>query len=78
VQVNTASNQLTNYMGPAPPPGSGDHRYIFLLYKQTNREHPFEALAQGVQDRRTFDFKQYAATNQLELVAVNFFYSKTD
>ncbi|KAI8337682.1 phosphatidylethanolamine-binding protein [Chlamydoabsidia padenii] len=76
-QVNASSTQLTNYMGPAPPPGSGDHRYIFLLYKQANKNNSFEALAQGVQDRRTFDFKQYAATNQLELVAANFFYCKS-
>ncbi|CAO3598787.1 unnamed protein product [Absidia cylindrospora] len=76
-QVTAASSQLTNYIGPAPPPGSGDHRYIFLLYKQTNKSHPFQSLSQSVQDRRSFDFKQYAANNKLELVAANFFYCKT-
>lgn len=25
---------ITNYIGPAPPPGSGPHRYCFFLYKQ--------------------------------------------
>lgn len=25
---------VANYIGPAPPPGSGPHRYVFFLYKQ--------------------------------------------
>jgi phosphatidylethanolamine-binding protein (PEBP) family uncharacterized protein len=25
---------VANYIGPAPPPGSSPHRYIFLLYAQ--------------------------------------------
>jgi phosphatidylethanolamine-binding protein (PEBP) family uncharacterized protein len=29
--------QLLNYKGPAPPPGSGIHRYIFLVFEQANR-----------------------------------------
>lgn len=26
---------LTPYMGPAPPAGTGHHRYVFVLYKQS-------------------------------------------
>ena len=25
---------VANYIGPAPPPGSSPHRYVFLLYEQ--------------------------------------------
>jgi phosphatidylethanolamine-binding protein (PEBP) family uncharacterized protein len=25
---------VANYIGPAPPPGSGPHRYVFFLYEQ--------------------------------------------
>ncbi|CAJ2502357.1 Uu.00g097510.m01.CDS01 [Anthostomella pinea] len=25
---------IANYIGPAPPPGSGPHRYVFFLYQQ--------------------------------------------
>ena len=33
-EFNTkGSNTLIEYMGPAPPKGSGPHRYVFLLYK---------------------------------------------
>lgn len=30
-------NALFEYKGPAPPKGSGKHRYIFLLYEQPER-----------------------------------------
>jgi len=29
--------QLLNYKGPAPPKGSGIHRYIFLVFEQAER-----------------------------------------
>lgn len=29
-------NEVLTYMGPAPPKGTGPHRYIFLIYKQSN------------------------------------------
>lgn len=25
---------MANYIGPAPPPGSSPHRYLFILYEQ--------------------------------------------
>jgi phosphatidylethanolamine-binding protein len=25
---------VANYIGPAPPPGSSPHRYVFFLYEQ--------------------------------------------
>lgn len=36
---NNVSNgqTLLNYKGPAPPKGSGIHRYIFLIYEQDGR-----------------------------------------
>lgn len=34
--INNASyDTITEYMGPAPPKGSGRHRYIFHLYRQS-------------------------------------------
>eukprot|EP01118_Nematostelium_gracile_P004016 TRINITY_DN1475_c0_g1_i1.p1 TRINITY_DN1475_c0_g1~~TRINITY_DN1475_c0_g1_i1.p1 ORF type:complete len:170 (-),score=41.59 TRINITY_DN1475_c0_g1_i1:108-617(-) len=38
--VNIPGNKIgegkivTEYMGPAPPPNSGTHRYVFLVYEQ--------------------------------------------
>lgn len=31
--INTG-NEIIKYKGPAPPPGSGIHRYIFLVFEQ--------------------------------------------
>lgn len=31
--------ELVPYMGPGPPPKTGKHRYVFLLYKQDERAH---------------------------------------
>lgn len=30
-----SGNEIIKYKGPAPPPGSGIHRYIFLIFEQT-------------------------------------------
>ena len=38
---------VANYIGPAPPPGSSSHRYVFLLYEQP----------------ADFDAKKYAPAN---------------
>ena len=32
-----AGEQLLEYKGPAPPKGTGKHRYIFLLFEQSER-----------------------------------------
>jgi phosphatidylethanolamine-binding protein len=32
--LDTTSPFVTNYIPPAPPPGSAPHRYVFLLYEQ--------------------------------------------
>ncbi|KAI8336082.1 phosphatidylethanolamine-binding protein [Chlamydoabsidia padenii] len=74
--AKAASTQLSTYIGPAPPPNTGNHRYIFLLYKQTDKNHSFPPLPEPFKERSHFDYKQYAITNQLQLVSVNFFYAK--
>ena len=42
---------VVNYIGPAPPPGSPSHRYVFLLYEQP----------------ADFDGKKYAPANGAKL-----------
>ncbi|KAJ5182694.1 protease inhibitor (Tfs1) [Penicillium capsulatum] len=32
--LGTGAPFVVNYIGPAPPPGSSPHRYIFFLYEQ--------------------------------------------
>ena len=47
------------YMGPAPPPKSGLHRYVFLVYKQagqlaTHNLHSFGGGKEGADARKNF------------------------
>ncbi|CEP14582.1 hypothetical protein [Parasitella parasitica] len=66
---------LSAYMGPAPPPKTGDHRYIFLLYKQPKTQAAFGVLAK---ERANWEFKTFVKDNDLELVGINFFVSRKD
>ncbi|CAO3699329.1 unnamed protein product [Rhizopus stolonifer] len=73
---NLASAQhISKYIGPAPPPKTRDHRYIFLLYKQSSTHENAQAFSS---EPTLFDFKGFAQENNLELVAVNYFISRND
>ncbi|KAL1928959.1 hypothetical protein VTP01DRAFT_2018 [Rhizomucor pusillus] len=66
----------TPYRAPGPRPGSGEHRYIFLLFKQTRGDtaQSFPPMAHDtVPSRRNFDVKQFVRDSDLELVGINFF-----
>lgn len=45
--LDTSHPFVANYIGPAPPPGSSPHRYIFFLYEEPEG----------------FDYKQHAPPN---------------
>ncbi|KAF9115724.1 hypothetical protein BGX27_006671 [Mortierella sp. AM989] len=67
---------VTPYMGPAPPSGSGPHRYIFLLYKQTPSTD-ISALSSSLNsDRAGFKAKQFTSQAGLELVGANYFFAE--
>lgn len=66
----------TPYRAPGPRPDSGEHRYIFLLFKQTRGDsaQSFPPMAHDtVPSRRNFDVKQFVRDSDLELVGINFF-----
>lgn len=74
--------QLVKYEGPGPPPNTGKHRYVFLLYKQApDIEFP------APKDRPTWGtgiaglgvrdwINKYGAGSKL--LGVNFFYAKNE
>ncbi|KAG7664380.1 TFS1 [[Candida] subhashii] len=73
--------ELVPYMGPGPPPKTGKHRYIFLLYKQDPQANELVAPsdrpnwgtgvpASGVRDW----IKKNAPASKL--LSVNFFYAR--
>jgi hypothetical protein len=59
-------------MGPGPRPGTGRHRYIFLLYQsseQVKEERQFDDIPQ----RRKFPLEKFVSDNNLQLVDVTIF-----
>ncbi|KAF9358050.1 hypothetical protein BGX26_002571 [Mortierella sp. AD094] len=64
---------VTPYMGPAPPSGTGPHRYIFLLYKQTPSTNVSAFSSSLTSDRPGFKAKQFTSQAGLELVGANYF-----
>lgn len=63
---------VSSYMGPAPPRGSGPHRYVFVLFRQTRG-----ALPPAPMDARpSFDAAAFARTHGLVPVAATFFFAE--
>ncbi|KAI8390419.1 uncharacterized protein GWK60_B00913 [Nakaseomyces glabratus] len=77
--LNANGNTLVEYMGPAPPKGTGKHRYVFLLYRQNA---PSSQLTK-IKDRANWGYGEpavgadkWAKENKLELLAANFFFAE--
>ncbi|KAJ8588360.1 PEBP-like protein [Rhizopogon salebrosus TDB-379] len=69
---------VTPYYPPAPPKGTGPHRYVFLLYQEPSSDFSIPANAPERKtepaDRRNWNAAKFADEYGLKLVAVNFFY----
>ncbi|CAI2167833.1 9476_t:CDS:2 [Funneliformis geosporum] len=66
---------ITSYNGPTPPPGTGFHRYVFLLYRQPDSHLEFQAVPSP---RGGFKARLFAEQHGLQLVAANFFLCKNE
>ncbi|KAI3405418.1 TFS1 [Candida oxycetoniae] len=79
----TQGNELYPYLGPGPPPKTGKHRYVFLLYKQdpkvdkptTPKDRP--NWGTGVPSSGVRDWIKKEAPGS-KLLAVNFFYAQNE
>ncbi|KZP24857.1 PEBP-like protein [Athelia psychrophila] len=73
--VSTAAGlAITAYAGPAPPSGSGPHRYVILLYSQPSSFTPPANLSTAGVAVSTYDFPAYVKSTGLgPLVAANYF-----
>lgn len=73
---------LQSYVGPAPPPGTGPHRYVFLLYRQ-----PVGVTASKlteIKGRPNWGYgtpatgvEKWATENNLEPLGANFFFAES-
>ena len=73
-------HELVEYLPPAPPPGTGKHRYVFVLLK-SNKNHQLQPPTmrkhwgygtawEGVQ--------RWANENSLSIVSADFFYAENE
>ncbi|XP_033344378.1 protein D2-like [Bombus vosnesenskii] len=82
-EENVAKGEvLAEYVGPAPPKGSGKHRYVFLVYKQNQGSITFDERRLSNRDgpqRRRFNIKKFAEKYNLEgPIAGNFMWVEYD
>lgn len=72
---------LSQYVGAGPPPGTGLHRYVYVLYKQPGRINPDEKRLtnHSADGRGGFKVRAFAHKYHLgEPVAVQFFQAEWD
>ncbi|KAH7960071.1 hypothetical protein HPB49_016741 [Dermacentor silvarum] len=68
-------DQAVPYNGPAPPKGSGPHRYVFLLYCQRGRRLQGSELAP--EKRNNFNLADFVNKTELGVpLAGNFFFAE--
>lgn len=75
-----AGNELLPYMGPAPPEGTGKHRYVYILFKETQatpKVYEGERARWG-SDTPATGVRLWAAKHNLVPVAANFYYAQND
>ncbi|CAL1212894.1 unnamed protein product [Candida parapsilosis] len=75
--------EVFKYEGPGPPPKTGKHRYVFLLFKQDPKVSKFEApkdrpnWGTGTPSSGVRDWIKAQAPGS-KLLAVNFFYAQNE
>ncbi|MET8779606.1 YbhB/YbcL family Raf kinase inhibitor-like protein [Nocardia sp. NPDC004654] len=65
-------SEIVPYAGPTPPPGSGPHRYVLAVYRQT------EEMGVRQLGRPKFDPLRFAHSQALEPVAANYFVAENE
>ncbi|KIJ59826.1 hypothetical protein HYDPIDRAFT_99907 [Hydnomerulius pinastri MD-312] len=69
---------ITPYHPPAPPPGTGPHRYVFLLYQEPSVDFSIPTDApehdNGMKERAKWNSTSFGEKYGLKLVGVNHFF----
>ncbi|KAK6197467.1 phosphatidylethanolamine-binding protein [Scheffersomyces amazonensis] len=75
--------EILSYTGPAPPPKTGKHRYVYLLYKQDSQSSNFQTpkgrptWGTGIPGSGVRDWIKKNSPNS-KLLSVNFFYAQNE
>jgi len=65
---------ITEYAGPAPPAGSGPHRYAIVIYTQGENFTPPQNLSGPVPGVELFDFPAYVKSTNLGPLVAGIYY----
>lgn len=77
------STEILKYEGPGPPPKTGKHRYVFLLYKQDPEVAKYDVplgrptWGTGTPSSGVRDYIQKHG-GKLQLLSVNFFFAQSE
>eukprot|EP00483_Globobulimina_turgida_P005991 UN06001 len=80
--INIPSNELqkgitlASYRGPGPPPFTGLHRYVLLLYEQEDEKGPDTIKFTKMNQRMKFKTTEFAKKNNLKLIGASFYISQ--
>jgi hypothetical protein len=70
-----SGTQITQYAGPAPPAGTGPHRYTIVIYSQPDSFTPPADLSSANVGVSTFDFPTYVQSTGLGPVVAGIYYT---
>ncbi|KAH8807762.1 putative protease inhibitor [Xylogone sp. PMI_703] len=79
--LNSMTPAIASYAPPGPPPGSGPHRYVFLLYEQPENFNAAKYAApegkeMGIRPRIRFDYATFEKDLELgPVLAANYYAS---
>merc|ERR1712130_16685 len=85
--LSGSGDVVIEYVGSGPPPGSGKHRYVWLVYEQKNGKIDVEKCGQkklksgggGGEGRRKWKARTFVEQNKLgPLVAGTYYYAEYD
>ncbi|GAA5968303.1 hypothetical protein JCM21900_001165 [Sporobolomyces salmonicolor] len=80
-KVEMTSDALVEWTPPAPPAGSGPHRYVYLLYLQPTLSVSLPASRPSInttEDRMGFPHEDFIKENKLKLVGANYMISEAN
>ncbi len=74
-----SGHTIAGYMGPAPPTGTGPHRYVTIVYKQGGQVEPTSVheKVEKMEERKGFKVQETVAKiTGAELFAGNFYFAE--
>lgn len=79
--MSISGKDIVEYMGPAPPPNTGKHRYVFLLYRNSDKTKNLKGPSDDERknwgtSKPRHGARQWAEKNGLTLVGANFYFAQ--